>query len=179
MEVGAERIEFSLERSKRRTLAILVGPDGTVRVRAPRHLAEADIVRFVTDRASWIVRARARVAERAARRAPAPDAAEVDEARRVLGKRYAACWDVFARPGEVKPDLRVRVMRSRWGSLTAAGRVSLNAYLVRAPDACIDAVIYHEFCHMRVRGHGVDFYKELARYVPDWKARRRELKTLL
>lgn len=179
MGAGAARIEFTLERSKRRTLAIIVGADGAVRVRAPRRLAEAEILGFVSDRAAWIARKTADAAERAARRTPAPDAAERAEARRVLAERYAACWRVFGRSDETMPELRVRVMRTRWGSLTAAGRVSLNAYLVRASEACIDAVIYHEFCHMRVRGHGAAFYDELARYVPDWKARRRELRALL
>jgi hypothetical protein len=179
LDTDAGHIEYSLERSSRRTLVILIGPEAAVRVRAPRRLAEAEIERFVRERASWIVRKRGEVAERAARRLPAPGAAELAEAHRVLDGRFAVCWERFRRPGEVRPELRVRVMRTRWGSLTGSGRVSLNAYLVRAPIACIDAVIYHELSHLRFRGHGPDFYRELARYVPDWKARRRELRELL
>ena len=107
------------------------------------------------------------------------DAWLIERARRELPQRLEACWKVFGRPGEVKPPLRVRNMRSRWGSLVARSRMTLNAQLMRASAACIDSVIYHELCHMRVDGHGSDFYRELATYVPDWAGRRAELKGLM
>ncbi|MDZ4177821.1 MAG: M48 family metallopeptidase, partial [Coriobacteriia bacterium] len=100
----------------------------------------------------------------------------IAEARRLFGERLEACWATFARPGEVMPELRVRTMRSRWGSLAASGRISLNAHLVRAPAGCLDYVIFHELCHLRVREHGPAFYAELARHVPEWKLRKRELR---
>ncbi len=82
---------------------------------------------------------------------------------------------MFAGPGERKPQLRVRAMRSRWGSLTPSGYVTLNAALVRATLEQLDYVIFHELAHLRVRGHNAAFYAEVARYVPEWRARRAEL----
>jgi predicted metal-dependent hydrolase len=73
------------------------------------------------------------------------------------------------------PPLRVRAMRTRWGSLAPSGTVTLNAELVRATSEQLDYVIFHELCHLRVRGHGRDFYGELARYVPEWRRVRRAL----
>ena len=66
-------------------------------------------------------------------------------------------------------------MRSRWGSLTASGSVTINAFLVRTPVECLDYVIFHELSHLRIRGHNAAFYAEVARYVPAWRARRAEL----
>jgi len=94
------------------------------------------------------------------------------QALRYLPERLAACWAVFASPGEVPPDVRVRLMRSRWGSLTAANRMSLSAYLMRAPAECVDYVIFHELCHLRVRNHSAAFYREVERYVPEWRRLR-------
>ncbi len=173
--VGDRSIPYSVLRSDRRSIAVTVSPSGQVRVRAPRWLPDRDVVRFVSDRAGWIVRKQAEAAERAARSAGPLTADELAEARMLFAERYEVCWRAFAQPGEHRPQLRVRAMRSRWGSLTASGSVTINAFLVRTPVECLDYVIFHELCHMRVRGHNAAFYAEVARYVPAWRARRAEL----
>lgn len=219
-----ERIPYAIHRSNRRTVALIVAADGTVRVRAPRHVPERSVVGFVEARASWVAAKRAAAQQRTVsapryvtgerhaylgreltlavetgvrtvvsiREArlvasvagePTPDrvrrALDVwyrAEARRVLPERLERCWSVFSQPGEVMPELRVRLMRSRWGSLTPANRVSLNAHLMRLPEECIDYVIFHELCHLRVRNHSPAFYREVERYVPDWRDLRRRLR---
>lgn len=181
IEHGAERIEYAIVRSARRTVAISIERDGAVVVRAPHGASERGLRRIVCERATWVSTKRREIITRRAAAPPLPAASDVAllaEARRVLPERLDACWEVFARPGEVKPTLRIRLMRSRWGSLIAGCRMSLNARLVQAPVPCIDSVVFHELCHLRVAGHGPEFYRELARYVPEWKARRAELRQL-
>lgn len=174
--VGERRIPVEVIRSDRRTLALTISPTGDVRARAPRRLAARHIERFVHSREAWIERTRARVLARAEASAGPLTAAELAEARTRFAERFDACWPVFARPGERKPALRVRAMRSRWGSLAPSGTITLNAHLVRLPEPCLDYVIFHELCHLRVRGHSAVFYAEVARYVPGWRARRAELR---
>lgn len=77
------------------------------------------------------------------------------------------------------PRLAVRTMRSRWGSLSAAGTMTLNASLVRAPRGCIEYVVVHELCHVRHRNHDAGFYSALARAMPDWLERKRALESVL
>ena len=77
------------------------------------------------------------------------------------------------------PKLSVRVMRTRWGSLSPAGRMSLNALLAQTPKPCIEYVIVHEFCHLVHRNHGPDFYALLEQRMPDWKACKQRLKQFL
>ncbi len=60
--------------------------------------------------------------------------------------------------GVDRPRLIVRAMQSRWGSLSPAGTMTLNANLVRAPRACIEYVVAHELCHLRHRDHSARFY---------------------
>lgn len=172
----ASGIPVAVVRSDRRTLALTVSADGTVCARAPRRLARRHIERFVHERSAWIERTQARVIERAANSAGPLTTAELAEARHRFRQRFDACWPVFARPGERMPPLRIREMRSRWGSLAPSGTVTLNAHLVRLPVSCLDYVIFHELCHLRVRSHGPAFYAEVARYVPAWRARRAELR---
>ncbi|MBN2248548.1 MAG: DUF45 domain-containing protein [Coriobacteriia bacterium] len=179
MTIDGEHVAYEVVRSDRRTVALVVGRDGTLRVRAPRWVSQRDLERFVDERTDWIARKRAEALARAWESPVPVDAGERARARELFEQRLDVCWERFARDGEVKPRLRLRTMRSRWGSLSPGGWMSLNTLLVRAPLECLDAVIYHELCHLRVRAHDAAFYRELARYVPAWRERRMDLRDLL
>ena len=80
------------------------------------------------------------------------------------------------RTGLVPSEWTVRNMTSRWGSCnTRTGKITLNLQLVRYPAACLEYVILHELAHLRVHGHGADFKAILDAYMPDWRARKRQL----
>ncbi len=50
-------------RSKRKTLSLIVEPDGTLTVRAPLRMKKADIQKFVEEKQDWIKRKQARALE--------------------------------------------------------------------------------------------------------------------
>lgn len=75
--------------------------------------------------------------------------------------------------------LIVRAMQSRWGSLSCAGTMTLNADLVRAPRSCIEYVVVHELCHIGHRDHDARFFKLLGQVMPDWKERKQRLEAAL
>ena len=75
------------------------------------------------------------------------------------------------------PRIIVRALRSRWGSMSARGTMTLNVVLVQAPRSCIEYVVAHELCHRAQPHHGKDFYELLLRIMPDWQARKRRLET--
>ena len=78
--------------------------------------------------------------------------------------------------GLVPSTWAVRDMTSRWGSCnTKTKKINLNLQLVHYPLICLEYVILHELCHIRVRGHGADFKALLDRFMPDWKARKKLL----
>jgi predicted metal-dependent hydrolase len=99
-----------------------------------------------------------------------------EHAKRVFGQRLAACVEA-ATPLRLAgpPKLFVRRLSKRWGSCTPAGNVILNLDLVKAPIHCIDYVIIHELCHLKVPDHGKGFYRLLGRCLPDWEPRKRRL----
>ena len=102
-----------------------------------------------------------------------------DKARLRLAERFEECWSRFPAQGRARPDLRLRRMRTRWGSLAESGTLSLHPDLVRAPRECIDYVILHELCHLRERDHGQGFHRLLDRMLPDWERRKHRLELLL
>lgn len=76
----------------------------------------------------------------------------------------------------VRPaSVTIRDTRSRWGSCSRAGRLSLSWRLVLAPPAALEAVVVHELCHLRVFGHGPRFHALVESRMPDHAAWRRWL----
>jgi len=77
--------------------------------------------------------------------------------------------------------LRVKDMRSRWGSYSyKTARVSLHARLAAFPENLLIYVFMHELAHAKApgQGHGPGFHKALAALLPDYAMRRRELRRL-
>lgn len=101
----------------------------------------------------------------------------LDHAQHVFGDVIDHCLPKFK--GHQRPRLIVRSMQSRWGSLSRAGSMTLNANLVRAPRACIEYVVTHELCHLIHRDHDAGFFKLLGRVMPDWEQRKQRLESAL
>ena len=47
---------------------------------------------------------------------------------------------------------------------------------MRQPVAAIELVVVHELCHILEKNHGPAFYALLARYLPDYKERKKLFK---
>jgi predicted metal-dependent hydrolase len=68
--------------------------------------------------------------------------------------------------------------RRQWGSCSAQNDIRLNWRLIMAPPALLDYVIVHELCHITHKNHSKRFWNAVARLMPDWKTRRKELHKL-
>jgi predicted metal-dependent hydrolase len=64
----------------------------------------------------------------------------------------------------------VRDQRSRWGSCSRRGTISLNWRLVQTPVFVRDYIILHELMHMRQMNHSDRFWGEVAKVCPDYAA---------
>lgn len=69
----------------------------------------------------------------------------------------------------------IRNQRSRWGSCSRHGAISLNWRLVQMPAAVRDYVIWHELMHRRELNHSPRFWREVATVCPDFAPARRWL----
>ena len=71
--------------------------------------------------------------------------------------------------------LQVRCQRSRWGSCSRRGTISLNACLLFQRPEVLRYLLVHELSHLRYMNHSERFWAEVARFEPNWKALDREL----
>ena len=88
----------------------------------------------------------------------------------------ARTWELAAETGVNVKHVTVRNQRSRWGSCSAGGTISLNWRLVQAPDAVRDYIIYHELMHLREMNHSDSFWARVAEVCPWWRESERWLK---
>jgi len=65
--------------------------------------------------------------------------------------------------------ISVRNQRTRWGSCSRRGMISLNWRLVQAPDSVRDYIIQHELAHRRHMNHSAAYWAEVARLCPGWE----------
>lgn len=79
--------------------------------------------------------------------------------------------------GVAAPEVRLSSARTRWGSCHSNGRIRLNWRLIQMPLHLIDYVVAHELAHLREMNHSLRFWQTVARMVPDYAARRAEMKT--
>jgi predicted metal-dependent hydrolase len=70
----------------------------------------------------------------------------------------------------------VRNQRSRWGSCSRRGTISLNWRLVQAPLFVRDYLVLHELAHLKEMNHSRRFWSEVARLCPDFHEAERWLK---
>ncbi len=84
-------------------------------------------------------------------------------------ERHAAGLGVTPR------KVTIRDPRTRWGSASQTGRVSLSWRLVLAPPEALETVVVHELAHLRIFGHGPRFWGLVASRRPDHRTWRRWL----
>ena len=219
--------DYTLIRSRRRSLELRLYPDRRIEVRVPLRTSERDIHDFLASKADWLQR---RLATMPVVPAPPPLCYQAGEAHLYLGQRYPLQLQVsrraltglqdgqlclltpdpqdatavaaqlsrwyrqqaqrifnriiderfpaFAARGYHRPQLRVRRMKSRWGSLSSQGFINLNLELIKTPERSIEYVVVHELCHLEHMNHGPGFRQLLGEQLPDWQQRRLELNRL-
>ncbi len=74
--------------------------------------------------------------------------------------------------GKAPTGLRVRPLKSLWGSLDSCDGIGLDLTLILAPPAVARYVLAHELAHLRVRNHAPQFWAQVGELVPDYEVRR-------
>jgi predicted metal-dependent hydrolase len=89
--------------------------------------------------------------------------------RRAKVELTARTWGLAAETGMEVKEVGVRNQRTRWGSCSTGGVISLNWRLIQASDAVRDYVIYHELMHLREMNHSRRFWQRVEEVYPAWR----------
>jgi predicted metal-dependent hydrolase len=84
--------------------------------------------------------------------------------------------ELAARHGLTVRRITVRSQKSRWGSCSRRGTISLNWRLIQTPAFVSDYICLHELMHLRQMNHSPGFWREMERVCPDYRMARHWLK---
>jgi predicted metal-dependent hydrolase len=96
--------------------------------------------------------------------------------RRARVELPARTWELAALTTSDVKHVVVRNQRSRWGSCSANGTISLNWRLVQTPDFVRDYIIYHELMHLKEMNHSARFWARVDEVCPGWRDAERWIK---
>lgn len=174
-----------VKNSRAKNLAIRINPLGEVRVTVPRHMSFRRAEGFFLSRQEWVLKRLDSLKNKDCSKTLPPEGGSI----RIRDREYplhlkgsengveAAIWRIVGEeakrhlPGRVAKlaarhgfqinGLKIRKMKSRWGSCTARKSINLNSWLIMLPEHLSDYVILHELVHTRVPNHGERFWEEL------------------
>lgn len=80
------------------------------------------------------------------------------------------------RHGLFPREIRIKQMKTRWGSCGPRHDINLNWLLAFSPPSVLEYVVVHELCHIRHRDHSAHFWGLVAEHLPGWMHERQWLK---
>jgi predicted metal-dependent hydrolase len=163
-------IHFVRMRRARRYV-MRVRPDGDLRVTIPRGGSKAEAVRFAERHMDWAERQRARVIE--GRRPAAVDRELRAKAAAELPPQLLA---LAARHGLAVNRVTIRNQRSRWGSCSSRGHITLNFRLMLMPPEVREYILIHELMHLKQANHSIRFWRCVEAACPGFREAERWLK---
>jgi predicted metal-dependent hydrolase len=161
-----------------RYLRIRIQPGGEVVVTVPKNVNSSVIEKFLQDKNDWIQK-KVKLMEQypkttkvtlsrkevAALKIKALSFAQ--ERLAYFNEKYGYKWNTVT----------IRKQKTRWGSCSRKGNLNFNYKIALLPKRLADYIVVHELCHLGEFNHSDKFWTLVARTIPDYKERRKELKT--
>ena len=85
-------------------------------------------------------------------------------------------FELAAAPQLPVKRVTVRNQRTRWGSCSRRGTISLNWRLIQAPPFVRDYLIWHELAHLREMNHSPRFWREVEKLCPEYRTAEKWLR---
>lgn len=164
-------VPYVLKRSRRKTLSLIIRPDGLLEVRCPIRLQTDRIDAFIEQKVDWIRRKQDSISRQVAIPSPRPsDFGDLSRRTQALLERLMIRYPFFKPSG-----IKVVRQRKRWGSCNSKGQIRINACLSLIPEPLAEYVLVHELCHLVHLNHSAKFHALLMQMLPDARDRQQAL----
>ena len=167
-------------RSKRRSLGLEIKEPGILTVRAPLHLSEKRINKFLEEKELWIYENLERIAkakdEKFGGRVLSKD--EIKALANQAALELPQMVETWAKKmGVTYGRITIRNQKTRWGSCSSQGNLNFNCFLMLAPKEVQEYVVIHELAHRKEMNHSKAFWKIVQDFDPKFEEHKQWLKT--
>ncbi len=157
-------------RSGRKTISISIAKDLSVVVKAPLGTPEEKISELLLKYAGWIEKHRLLREKQNERRtfSEAEKASLKEKAAEAIREKIV----FFSRLTRLFPVcVKITMAESRRGSCSGKNSLCVSYKTALLPAELLDYVVLHEIIHIKVKNHGRMFYREIEKFMPDYKDR--------
>lgn len=165
-------LNLHLIRQARRSLSLRFTDPHSLRLSIPLRLPEREWRSFLSSKMLWI----ARRAVRLAQAEPAFTEHEIRILKLQCRRRCEAYLATY--PGRKPFSLCIRHQKTRWGSCSSNGTISINVNAALLSDELFEYLMVHELCHLYEMNHGPEFWRRVEQQIPDWRIRRKALREI-
>ena len=152
-------IPYAIIRSSRRkTSEIQVGEHG-IEIRVPVHKKDGEIWDMVHDKKQWIYKKYLEFQTGEKQFKTRLEKSYIERRTERLAPK------IGVRPSKIS----IKFLKTRWGSATSNGVITINSRLLRAPKDVIDYIIVHELCHLKIRGHSGAYWNLVGIHMRDYE----------
>lgn len=166
-------------KSKRRTISLQIKLDGSIELKVPMQIKDAQIKDFLHQKSDWIEKHVQAVKERQQQMSQIKSLTieEIHElanqALEVIPERVAYFAEIV---GVTYGRITIRNQKSRWGSCSSKGNLNFNCLLMLMSPDVLDYVVVHELCHRKEMNHSPQFWAEVRKVLPDYEKQKLWLK---
>ena len=163
--------DYTLIRSKRKSVAIQVDENCNITVRAPLRISQKEIDKILLEKKSWLEKT---IISQREKKKQIKEYSEEDikllrkKAKEVIPQKV----EYYARIMQVSPSsVKINSAKKRYGSCSGTNSLNFSLFLMDKDERFIDYVVVHELAHIKHHNHSKDFYKFIERFMPDYKDR--------
>ena len=185
-------MEYTVTKKKIKNFIIRIYPDLRIAVSVPLHASNKDIENFIQSKKEWIETTLEKI-----KVAKENKNTLKESSIKILGKeidKKLLEWKVEKLKAILDEYLnkytkllnrnidyyQIKKLSSAWGIYhKKENYISFNSDLIEKDIECIEYVVLHELCHIFYMNHQKDFWALVEKYMPDYKVRRKKLKTFI
>ena len=169
-------MDYQIKYSQRKSVGIKI-KDGAVIVSAPYGTKKSVIDGIVKKHSEWIAKVISREAELKSKYTELSES-EIKALRKSARTYFSEkCREYALVMGLEYNRISITGAKTRFGSCSSQKNICFSYRLMLYPEEAREYVIVHELAHLVEMNHSHRFYAIIERYMPDYKARRKLLKT--
>jgi len=170
-----ENIPYTIQKNKRaKRVYLTVHRDGSVVITSPYRIGQSVIDSFIDEKKAWIIKKikffkdiNNKLENKFIGKYSYSNYLKHKDTALVKIKERVEFYNKIY--GYTLNKVCVRNQKTRWGSCSSRGTLSLNYKLIFLPSNIMDYIIVHEICHLKEMNHSGKFWLLVEKTFPNHK----------